>query len=117
MQRRVHFAGTRPHAQPARFTPFAGKGFGLLAAAFEAGTVPCCKRRRLVEKEQFGIKPAPDVAVAPPEIEHAEDPSPRYPAPRRQRLCRSVKAPAAITHEQAARRGDKEFSERVDTVL
>jgi hypothetical protein len=117
VQHLVHFAGARPRVQALRFTPSLGKGQRVRAAAFEAGPVPGRERGRFVEKEQFGIEAVPHVAAATPEIEHAANPLPRHPAPRCQRLCGGMQAPAAIAHEQAARRRGKELSERIDAVL
>src|SRR6202043_1257933 len=100
-----------------RRAPMLGKFLGILAAALEAGPMPGRERGRLVEKKQLGVEAAPDVAPAALEIEHAADPLPRRPAPRRQRLGVGVKTAAAIAAERAARRHGKQLAEWSDAIL
>src|SRR6516162_1881600 len=113
----IHLRGARTTAQAVRYPPILGKIFRILSPAFEAGAVPGGERSRLVEKEQFRVKPPPYVALPSFEREHAADPLPRSPAPRRERPRRGVKSPAAIAHESAARRIGKKFAERIDAIL
>jgi len=113
----IHLRGARTAAQTVRDTPIMGKTFRFLSPAFEAGPVAGGERGRLVEKKQLGVESSPHVAMPSFEREHAADPLPRSPAPRRQRARRRVKPPAAITHENAARWVGKKFAERVDAIL
>src|SRR5208282_3052375 len=117
VQHLVNLAGGRPRAALARLSPCLGKGLRIAAAALEAGPMPRRKRSRLVKKKQLGVEAAPDIALAALEVEHAADPLPRCPAPRRQRLRIGVKSPAAVAHEQPARRRGKQLSERSDSIL
>ena len=75
--------------------------------------MPGRQRGRLIEKEQLGVEPAPDVAMAALEVEHAANPLPRCPAPRRQRLRIGMETPAAIAQEQSACRHSSKVAERV----
>src|SRR3984957_19151052 len=75
------------------------------------------ERGRLVEKKQLGVEAAPDVAPAALEIEHAADPLPRRPAPRRQRPGVGVETPAAVAEQSAARRHGNELAEWGDAIL
>ena len=113
----IHIRSAGAPAATTRFAPIFGKSFRFLSPAFEAGPVPGGERGRLVEKEQLGVEPPPYVALPPFEREHAADPLPRSPAPRRERPRRGVKPPAAIAHESAARRVGKKFAERIDAIL
>ena len=84
--------------------PEAGESLRILAPAFKARPVPGGERGHLVEEKQLGVIAAPDVALAALEIQHAADPLPRRPAALGQLSVVGVDAPAAVAHEQAARR-------------
>src|SRR3984893_5330165 len=99
-----------------RHSPMLGKFLGILAAALEAWPMPARERGRLVEKEQLGVEAAPDVALAALEVEHAADPLPRRPAPRRERLGVGVESPAAVAEQRAARRHGNELPEWGDAI-
>jgi hypothetical protein len=117
MQHVVHFRSARPPAQIFRSAPMFGKCLGILATALKAWPMTSGERGRLIEKEQLGIEPAPDVAMTPSELGDTADPLPRRPAARRERLRVGVKSPAAITHEQAASRCAEQFAKRIDPIL
>jgi len=105
-------AGARLPAREQR-----GESFRLLAPAFETRPVTGGERRHLVEEEQFGVAVAPDVAVAIIEVEAAADPLLRRPASRAKLAVLIVQAPAAIAHEQSARRIGEQAAKRIDAVL
>jgi hypothetical protein len=117
VQHLIYFGGAGPHACATRFAPTFSKSFRVAAAAFEARPVPGGQRSRLVDKKQFSVEAAPDIATATLEGKHAADPLPRGPAA----LCKGarvgVKPPAAITHQSAARRIGKKLTERIDAIL
>src|SRR5262249_5324262 len=113
----VHARSGRPPCQALRLAPIFGKCLGILAAAFEAWPVAGGERGRFIEKEQLGIEPTPHLAFALFELGYTADPLPRYPAAARERLRVGMKSPAAIAHEQAARGGDEQFTERIDAIL
>lgn len=117
MEHLIHLRGAQTTAQAVGHTPILGKTLGILSPAFEAGPVPSGQRGRLIEKKQLGIEPPPDAAMPSFEREHAADPLPRSPAPRRERPRRGVKPPAAIAHKNAARRMGKKFAERINAIL
>src|SRR5262245_46282344 len=58
------------------------KLFGIFSAALEARPMTCRERRNLVEKKQFRIAIAPDVAIPVLELEPATDPRPGDPTAR-----------------------------------
>jgi hypothetical protein len=94
-----------------------GELFRLLAPAFEAGPVTGGERGHLVEKKQFAIAVAPYLAVAIVEFETAADPLLRRPAPCAKLAVPIVQSPAAIAHEQSARRIGEQSAKRIDAVL
>src|SRR5271165_6253249 len=87
------------------------------AAAFEAGAMSRRERGRLIQKEQFRVTLAPNLAAPTLEFANAGDPLPARPAAARKRAIRIVKAAAAIAHQSAARSGGDEFAEGIDPVL
>jgi len=88
-----------------------------LTPAFEAGPVTGGERGHLVEKKQFAIAVAPHLAVAIVEFETAADPLLRRPAPCAKLVVPIVQSPAAIAHEQSARRIGEQSAKRIDAVL
>jgi hypothetical protein len=58
------------------------KLFGIFSAALEARPMTCRERRNLVEKKQFRIAIAPDVAMPVLELEPTADPGPVDPTAR-----------------------------------
>ena len=104
MQHKIHLVRVRSHRQPFGLAPRLGEGFRVLAAALETGPVSGSERCWLIKEKQFGVVTTPDVALAALEIEHAADPLPRCPPPRRQRLGVGMKTPAAIAEQRPARR-------------
>ena len=94
-----------------------GESFRVLAPAFETGPVTGGERRHLVEKEQFAIAVAPHLAMAIVEFEAATNPLLRGPAPRAELALPIVQSPAAIAHEQSARRVGEQAAKRIDAVL
>lgn len=100
-----------------RYTPIRSKTFRILPPAFEAGPVSGGERGWLVKKKQLGVEPPPYLAMTSFKCQHAADPLPRNPSPRRERARSGVKSPATIAHEGAARRIGQELAERIDTIL
>src|SRR6202040_1427700 len=82
----IHLCGAGAPALSLRFAPVLGKIFRILAPALETRAVPGGERGWLIEKKQFSIELPPYVAVPFFEREHAADPLPRSPAPRRECL-------------------------------
>ena len=114
MQHRVHSGGGRALFLVGKQR---GEMLGVLAPAFEARPVAGGERRHLVEEEQLAIALAPDLAMAVVEVELAADPLLRHPAPAAQFAPCVMQPPAAIAHEQPARRARKQMAERIDAVL
>jgi hypothetical protein len=75
------------------------KLFGIFSAALEARPMTCRERRNLVEKKQFRIAIAPDVAMPVLELEPAADPGPGDPTARCELSLRIMQPPAAIAHQ------------------
>src|SRR5664279_1727190 len=96
------------HGRRARAVGFAGKQrrevFRILAAAFETWPMPGGQRRHFVEEKQFGVAVTPYLAMALVEFEPAADPLPRHPAALSKSLVGTMQTPAAVAHEQPARR-------------
>lgn len=72
------------------------EGLRIRAPALEAGPVTGRQCGRLVEKEQFGIARAPDVAMPSLEVEAATNPTTRDPASSAEGPVGVMEAPAAI---------------------
>src|SRR6185437_4959956 len=89
---------------------------GVRAPALETGPMTGGEGRHLVEKEQFGVIAAPDVAMSAAEIQHAADPLPRYPPTRGQTLRVGMEFAAAIAHQRAARGRGEQIAERINAV-
>ncbi len=117
VQGEVHRVGVGALAQSESVAPAGGEIDGVPAAAFEAGAVPSRERRHFVEEEELSVVAAPDVAMPVLEFEHAADPPPRRPAPTGEELVGGVNFPAAIAHEEPARRDSVKLSERIDPIL
>ncbi len=80
------------------------KGIGGSAAALKTGPVASGKCCNLIEKKQLGIAVAHDLALAALELEHADDPLPRRPAPFAQCFGLWIMDPATtITKNRATR--------------
>src|SRR5271166_6117952 len=88
-----------------------------LVPAFETWAVAGGERGRLVEKEEFRIAAAPDLAPSPAEFAHADDPAPVRPAPRAERPVIAMEPSAAIAHHRPARRDGMKRAERIDAIL
>src|SRR5262245_10560900 len=88
------------------------KLFGIFSTALEARTVTCRKRRDLVEKKQFRVAIAPNVAMPTLELESAADPGPGDPTARCELSLRIMQPPAAIAHQGSSARRRNQFSKR-----
>ena len=78
------------------------KGIGGCAAALKTGPVAGSKCCYLIEKKQLGIAVAHDVALAALELQDADDPLPRRPAPFTQGFGLGIMDPAATIAKNRA---------------
>jgi len=101
---------SRPAGERRRECPRVG------APALEAGPVTGRQRRRLIEEEQLGVAPAPNVSMPSLEVEAASNPPARDPAPSAEGLPVAMETAAAIAEQQAARSIGKQIAERIDAV-
>ncbi len=113
----VHLVGIGSRRKLARNPPRLGKGLRVLAPAFETRPMTGGQRGRLVEKEQFGVIAALNVALPAFEIEHTANPLPRGPATFCQCFSVGMETPPAVAEQQAARRHCDQFAQWVDAVL
>jgi hypothetical protein len=88
------------------------KLFGIFSAALEARPMTCRKRRDLVEKKQFRVAFAPNVAMPILEIESAADPSPGDPTAHCELSLRIMQPPAAIAHQGSSGGRRNQLSKR-----
>jgi hypothetical protein len=74
------------------------------------------ERRRLIEKEQFGIAPSPHLALASPEFETTANPAARNPSPRTESTIIAMQAAAAIAEEKPAGGIGEELTKWIDAI-